>query len=124
MEEIIKNESMNTTDKELAPSTDEGEEMTDVEQVEESTPDEKQTEEALSPLEALMRVGLSEREANLVLRDREGVRPASQTPSDSLPRMAHSPRLNISYGELMQMKEIFEGLSDTEINRVYNKVTN
>lgn len=71
-----------------------------------------------------MRVGLSEREANLVLRDREGVRPASQTPSDSLPRMAHSPRLNISYGELMQMKEIFEGLSDTEINRLYNKVTN
>ena len=124
MEEIIENESMNTTDEELAPSTDDSEEMTDVEQVEESTPDEKQTEEALSPLEALMRVGLSEREANLVLRDREGVRPASQTPSDSLPRMAHSPRLNISYGELMQMKEIFEGLSDTEINRLYNKVTN
>ena len=124
MEEIIENESMNTTDKELAPSTNDSEEMTDVEQVEESTPDEKQTEEALSPLEALMRVGLSEREANLVLRDREGVRPASQTPSDSLPRMAHSPRLNISYGELMQMKEIFEGLSDTEINRLYNKVTN
>lgn len=124
MEEIIENESMNTTDKELAPSTDESEEMTDVEQVEESTPDEKQTEEALSPLEALMRVGLSEREANLVLRDRESKHAVSQPRSDSLPRMAHSPRLNISYGELMQMKEIFEGLSDTEINRLYNKVTN
>ena len=124
MEEIIENESMNTTDKELAPSTDDSEEMTDVEQVEESTPDEKQTEEALSPLEALMRVGLSERGANLVLRDRESKRAMSQPPSDSLPRMAHSPRLNISYGELMQMKEIFEGLSDTEINRLYNKVTN
>ena len=80
-------------------------------------------DESLSPLEALMKSGLSEREAMLVLNDREQRRAMATTPSDSLPRMAHSPRLSISYGELMQMKEIFEGLSDTEINRLYNKVT-
>ena len=79
--------------------------------------------ESLLPLEALMKSGLSEREAMLVLNDREQRRAMATTPSDSLPRMAHSPRLSISYGELMQMKEIFEGLSDTEINRLYNKVT-
>ena len=79
--------------------------------------------ESLSPLEALMKSGLSEREAILVLNDREQRRAVATAPSDSLPRMAHSPRLSISYGELMQMKEIFEGLSDTEINRLYNKVT-
>ena len=80
-------------------------------------------DESLSPLEALMKSGLSEREAMLVINDREQRRAMATTPSDSLPRMAHSPRLSISYGELMQMKEIFEGLSDTEINRLYNKVT-
>lgn len=80
--------------------------------------------ESLSPVEALMKSGLSEREAMLVLNDREQRRTNTPLPSDSLPRAAHSPRLSISYGELMQMKEIFEGLSDTEINRLYNKVTN
>lgn len=75
-----------------------------------------------SPLVALVKLGLSEREANLVLKDREAR--ANPTPvCDSLPRVAHSPRLNISYSELMEMKELFSELSDTEINRLYNKVT-
>ena len=87
--------------------------------------DDGQQEQAVetSPLSALINSGLSEREALLVLNDREQRRCGKAFPSDSLPRMAHSPRLNISYGELMQMKDIFEGLSDTEINRLYNKVT-
>lgn len=75
-----------------------------------------------SPLQDLIRAGLSEREAMLVLSDREQMR-AGYSKTDSLPRMAHSPRLNISYGDLMEMKEIFSDLSDTEINRLYNKVT-
>lgn len=75
-----------------------------------------------NPLNALVNAGLSEREAMLVLRDREDRR--KQSAPDALPRCAHSPRLNISYGELAQMREIFDGLSDTEINRLYNKVTN
>ena len=50
-------------------------------------------DESLSPLEALMKSGLSEREATLVLNDREQRRAMATTPSDSLPRMAHSPRL-------------------------------
>ena len=87
-------------------------------------PEEQHPEnEPISPLEKLMQSGLSEREAMLILNDREQRRNHQMLPSDSLPRMAHSPRLSISYGELMQMKEIFEGLSDTEINRLYNKVT-
>ncbi|MBQ7357002.1 MAG: hypothetical protein IJW66_06355 [Clostridia bacterium] len=88
-----------------------------------STPPEPTASEELSPLESLLRLGLSEREAELVLNDREERKRIATQPSDSLPRMAHSPRLNISYGELMEMKEIFQGLSDTEINRLYNKVT-
>ena len=76
-----------------------------------------------SELEQLISLGLSEREAALVLNDRESRSVEAHLPSDSLPRIAHSPRLNISYGELMEMKEIFSELSDTEINRLYNKVT-
>ena len=88
----------------------------------EEAPVQEKSEE-VSPLMALVNSGLSEREALLVLSDREKQRSARSAASDSLPRMAHSPRLNISYSELMEMKEIFEGLSDTEINRLYNKVT-
>ena len=76
-----------------------------------------------SPLSELIRAGLSEREAMLVLSDRERRKNPSYTDTDSLPRMAHSPRLDISYGELMEMKEIFSDLSDSEINSLYNKVT-
>lgn len=86
-------------------------------------PEETPEEAEVSPLEALMMSGLSEKEAELILNYREGRRLSDAPPSDSLPRMAHSPRLNISYGELMEMKEIFSDLSDTEINRLYNKVT-
>ena len=107
------------------PSDDETVADKDVEDPAETKPVEPEpTVEVLSPLQSLMKSGLSEREATLVLNDREMRRTSTLPPSDSLPRMAHSPRLNISYGELMQMKEIFEGLSDSEINRLYNKVTN
>ena len=106
---------------EVMASVENTEEMPEVETP--STPPEPTVSEELSPLESLLRLGLSEREAELVLNDREERKRIATQPSDSLPRMAHSPRLNISYGELMEMKEIFQGLSDTEINRLYNKVT-
>ena len=105
----------------IAP-TDASTENEDTPEIEAERATEEPQEES-SPLEALMRCGLSEREALLVLDDREQRRSGKTATPDSLPRMAHSPRMDISYGELMQMKEIFEGLSDTEINRLYNKVT-
>ena len=120
MEEIIKNGEGDVIPDESAPMIDECD--VDTEPTDEM-PGEGECDEVLSPLETLMRVGLSEREAKLVLDDRERERTQNQRPPDSLPRMARSPRVNISYGELMQMKEIFEGLSDAEINRLYNKVT-
>ena len=110
-----------TEDAEVMASPENTEETPEVETP--STPPKPTVSEELSPLESLLRLGLSEREAELVLNDREERKRIATQPSDSLPRMAHSPRLNISYGELMEMKEIFQGLSDTEINRLYNKVT-
>ena len=41
----------------------------------------------------------------------------------SAPRAVHSPESNISYRELAIAREIFSGVSDTEIQRLYKKVT-
>ena len=89
----------------------------------EAVPDEPKEETAeLSPKESLIALGLSEREAELVLRDREEGAGKRAIP-DRLPRTQHAPKSNISYGELLEMREVFSELSDTEINRLYNKVT-
>ena len=66
------------------------------ENLQEADTEEREAPEAAeeNPLNALVSAGLSEREAMLVLRDREERRTGSVP--DALPRAAHSPRLNIS----------------------------
>jgi hypothetical protein len=41
----------------------------------------------------------------------------------SAPRAVHAPESNISYRELEIARELFSGISDTEIQRLYKKVT-
>ena len=43
--------------------------------------------------------------------------------ADSYPRASVSPRVGMTRSELMLAREIFEGMSDTEILRLYKKVT-
>ena len=42
--------------------------------------------------------------------------------ADSYPRASVSPRVGMTRSELMLAREIFEGMSDTEILRLYKKV--
>ncbi len=43
--------------------------------------------------------------------------------TDSYPRASVSPRSGITQGELSMARDLFEGLSDKEIIRLYKKVT-
>ena len=121
MENISENEEIVTeTDEneEIIPSTDELPPVADDANATQSDAEDT----PVDPTDALIALGLSEREARLVIRDREE-RSGVRRQSDALPRTSHTQRLNISYGELLEMREIFSELSDTEINRLYNKVT-
>ena len=70
----------------------------------------------------LRALGLTPREAYLATRN---PRPADTRAhlTDSYPRTSVSPVGQISHGELSRAREIFEGLSDKEIIRLYKKVT-
>lgn len=70
----------------------------------------------------LRTLGLSQKEAYLATQIKRAPDTRSHL-SDSFPRPARSPHTAMTRGELYAAREIFEGLDDSEIFRLYKKVT-
>ena len=77
---------------------------------------------ALPRYRELRALGLTPREAYLATAKPKAEDTRAHL-TDSYPRASVSPRSGITQGELTMARELFEGLSDKEIIRLYKKVT-
>ena len=73
----------------------------------------------------LRALGLSAKEAFLATAKRESVIHDNKSHlGRSIPRSVHTPSSAMSTAELIEARELFGNLSDEEIKKLYNKVTN
>jgi hypothetical protein len=72
---------------------------------------------------ALRDLGLSPREAYLATAKRERSYDTRTHLRSAVPKFAGLPRGAMPEGELLRARELFEGLSDSEIRKLYKKVT-
>ena len=107
----------------------EGEELIDEELLllRESIPELSGVEDISEALNAeryleLRSLGLSQREAYLATQIKRAPDTRSHL-SDSFPRLAKSPHSAMTRSELYAARELFEGLDDSEIFRLYKRVT-
>ena len=71
----------------------------------------------------LRALGLTPEEAYLASARPKKLRPTTAHLSDSTPKSMKSREAKIPYTELMRARQIFIGMDDTEIQRLYKKVT-
>ena len=71
----------------------------------------------------LRALGLTPEEAYLASARPKKLRPTTAHLSDSTPRSMKSRETKIPYTELMRARQIFVGMDDSEIQRLYKKVT-
>ena len=71
----------------------------------------------------LRALGLTPEEAYLASARPKKLRPTTAHLSDSTPKSMKSREAKIPYTELMRARQIFVGMDDSEIQRLYKKVT-